>query len=81
MTESFKELNQHYDEASFPTFMLPKIQATGVNGLMIKGFGSPGLSNIECGAICFEIAKVDASFSTGFYIHNLAAHSIFEYGD
>jgi hypothetical protein len=48
---------------------------------MIKGFGSPGLSNIECGAINFEMAKVDASISTGFAIHNLAALSIYEYGD
>lgn len=74
-------MNKHYDQATFPSFMLPKIQATGVNGLLIKGYGSPGVSYLECGAINFEMGKVDASFSTGFAIHNAAAFSIYEYGD
>jgi alkylation response protein AidB-like acyl-CoA dehydrogenase len=81
MTDNNEELNKHWDEATFPTSMLPKIQATGINGLMIKGYGSPGLGYMDTGAINFEMGKVDASFSTGVTIHNAAALSIYEYGD
>ena len=81
MTDNNEELNKHWDEATFPTSMLAKIQATGINGLMIKGYGSPGLGYMDTGAINFEMGKVDASFSTGVTIHNAAALSIYEYGD
>lgn len=42
----------------------------GVNGYHIKDFGGAGLSNLEVGAVLYEMAKVDASIFTFLTVHN-----------
>ena len=37
---------------------------------MIKGYGSPGFTNLEMGAIAFELAKIDASIASFYTVHN-----------
>jgi glutaryl-CoA dehydrogenase len=62
--------------------MLEKISETGVNGLAAgPEYGGPGLSFHDMGAICYEMARRDASFSTGFYVHNLTIYTILLYGN
>jgi alkylation response protein AidB-like acyl-CoA dehydrogenase len=62
--------------------MLEKISETGVNGLTAgPEYGGPGLSFHDMGAICYEMARRDASFSTGFYVHNLTIYTILLYGN
>ena len=54
----------------FPFWIVPKMKALGVNGCQIKDFGGPGFTNLETGVISFEMAKIDASISTFFLVHN-----------
>lgn len=76
MEENYTELNKHYDASTFPMFMLEKIKPLGINGVTIKGNNSVGLSCLEGAVVSFEMAKKDASFVTGFTIHNLSVLTI-----
>ena len=71
MQENYTELNKHYDASTFPMFMLEKIKPLGISGMKAKGYGSAGLTCLEGAVATFEMAKMDASFVTGFTIHNL----------
>lgn len=46
------------------------MRALGVNGLHIKGFGSPEIGSVAAGAIVYEMSKIDASVATFFLVHN-----------
>jgi len=70
MESVYKDLIPYVDSASFPFFMIPKLQALGTCGLSIKGHGSPGCNILESGALIFEIAKKDMSIATFFLVHN-----------
>ena len=70
MDENYTEINKHVDATTFPFFMKDKIKALGINGLQIKGYGSPGLTTLESGCLNYEIAKRDGSVATFFLVHN-----------
>lgn len=53
-----------------PFWIIPKIQALGINGLTIKGHGGPGMTCLEMGAMAYELAKRDASVATFVLVHN-----------
>ena len=68
--EFYKDLLPHVEAATFPTWLPDKLKPLGINGLTIKGYGSPGLTTLESGASIYEIAKRDGSASTFFLVHN-----------
>jgi len=70
MEETYDDLIPYINRAEMPFFMIPKFQALGINGMLIKDHGGPGMTNLEAGAICFEIAKSDASVATFVLVHN-----------
>ena len=70
MDDIYKDLIPFVESSDFPHFIIPKIRELGINGLAIKDFGGPGLSQLEAGAIIMEIAKRDVSISTFFLVHN-----------
>ena len=47
-----------------PFWIIPKIQQLGINGFQIKDYGGVGFTNLESGAMYYEIAKHDASVSS-----------------
>lgn len=49
-----------------------------MNGCTIKDFGGPGFTNLETGAIAFEMAKVDGSISTFFLVHNAIGTAVID---
>jgi glutaryl-CoA dehydrogenase len=57
------------DETNFPFFLVEKSKDIGVAGLMIKGYGSPGLNNLDSASIYYEMAKRDGSFALFFLAH------------
>jgi glutaryl-CoA dehydrogenase len=69
MDENIQELNKHVDETNFPFFLVEKSKDIGVAGLMIKGYGSPGLNNLDSASIYYEMAKRDGSFALFFLAH------------
>lgn len=78
MEDNYKEITKHVGDTSFPEWIKEKIRALGVNGLQIKDFGGPGLSTLEAGAICYEMAKLDGSIATFFLVHNAIGMMVVE---
>ena len=70
MDDCYDQLEKHVEETSFPEWIVPKFKALGINGLNIKGYGSPGITTLESGSIIYELAKRDASIATFFLVHN-----------
>ena len=70
MEECYKDLLPHVEATTFPTWLPDKLKPLGINGLTIKGYGSPGLSTLEAAASIYEIAKRDGSASTFLLVHN-----------
>jgi len=63
-------LDPYYESATFPEWVLEYLRLLKINGLTIKGYGSPGLNTVEMGAIVFEIAKRDAGLASFMLVHN-----------
>lgn len=69
----------HYNNTSdFPHFVRQEIQNLGINGLQIKGYGSPEVNTLGAGAICYEMAKIDGSVATFFLVHNAIGMSVID---
>jgi len=57
---------------------LPALRALKIGGLGLEGYGCRGGSTLLDGFVQMEMARVDASFSTFFGVHNgLAMGSIY----
>ncbi len=63
-------LIDYTNKTEFPFELIPRIKELGINGYHIKEFGSPGLNSVEVGALCYELAKIDASIFTFLTVHN-----------
>ena len=72
------KLVPHIEAGSFPFWIIDKFKELKVNGLNIKGHGSPGLNTVEMGSIIFEIAKRDGSVATFFLVHNAIGMAVID---
>jgi len=72
------KLHPYIEETSFPRFAVDEIKKIGINGLQIKDFGSPGLSNLEAGSIMYEMNKQDGSIGMFFLVHNCLGMSVLD---
>jgi glutaryl-CoA dehydrogenase len=82
MQENYTRINEHINSTEFPFWIIPKIRELGINGGTIKGFGSAEMSDLEFGAIAFEMSKYDASLATFLIAQNgLGAATINACGD
>jgi len=70
MTEIYKDLLPYIESTEFPAWLPEKLRTLGINGLQINGYGSPGLTTLEAGAMCYELAKRDGSVATFLLVHN-----------
>ena len=70
MESVYKDLLPYVESTEFPEWFPDKIKPLGINGMLHKGYGSPGLTTLEAGAIAFELSKRDASAATFFMVHN-----------
>ena len=68
--DCYDRLEKHNEETSFPFWIIDKFREIKINGLNIKGYGSPELTTLESGSIIFELAKRDGSIATFFLVHN-----------
>ena len=60
----------YINKTEFPFEFIPLLRDLGINGYHIKDFGGPGLNSVEVGALCYEMAKIDASILTFITVHN-----------
>jgi alkylation response protein AidB-like acyl-CoA dehydrogenase len=70
MDEIVDRLEPYYESATFPDWVIEKLRALKINGLTIKGYGSPELNTVEMGSIIFEMAKRDAGLASFMLVHN-----------
>lgn len=76
--EMYKDLLPYIEKTEFPSWLPDKLRPLGINGLQIKGYGSPGVSTLEAGAICYELAKRDGSVATFFLVHNAIGMAVID---
>lgn len=70
------DLRQDVNDATMPFWLVPQIQQLGINGMQIAEYGGPGFSNLEAGAMYYELAKVDASVGTFVLVHNAIGNNV-----
>jgi len=78
MDEIDDKLAAHIEEGSMPFWVIDKFKELKINGLNIKGYGSPGLSTVEMGSVLFEIGKRDGSVGTFFLVHNAIGMAVID---
>lgn len=78
MSSIEKDLLPYIESTEFPAWLPDKIKPLGINGLQIKGYGSPGLSTLEAGAVVYEMAKMDGSVSTFVLVHNAIGMAVID---
>jgi glutaryl-CoA dehydrogenase len=75
-------INDHWERASFPAELVPKLAALHVAGTVIAGHGCPGMSRVAAGLVSRELARADGSVNTFFGVHSgLAMGTIAMCGD
>lgn len=78
MNQIVDRLDAYYESATFPMWVLDNFRQLGINGLTIKGYGSPGLNTVEMGAVIYEIAKRDASLASFMLVHNAIGMAVID---
>ena len=68
----------YIESTEFPAWLPEKLKLLGINGLQIKGYGSPGLTTLEAGACIYEIAKRDGSAATFLLVHNAIGMAVID---
>ena len=70
MADTYQDVIPYVNRCEMPFFLVPMIQKTGINGMVIKDHGGPGFSNLEAGVMYYEFAKSDSSIATFVLVHN-----------
>jgi len=70
MEQIYEDLIPFYNRAETPMHIFPMVKKLGINGFLIKGYGSAEFNNLEAGAVIYEMAKRDASISSSVLVHN-----------
>ena len=78
MDEIYPDLLPYIESSEFPPWLISKLKPLGINGLQIDGYGSPAVSTLEAGAICYELAKRDACVSSFFVVHNCIGMAVID---
>jgi glutaryl-CoA dehydrogenase len=70
-------INDYWERAEFPEFLVPRIAELGLAGGVIEDYGCPGMSATAAGLVSMEWARADGSIGTFFGVHsNLAMQAI-----
>src|SRR5260370_41820489 len=71
-------ITKYWADDAFPFEVLPALRDLNIGVLGLEGYGCRGGSTLLDGFVQMEMARVDASFSTFFGVHNgLAMGSIY----
>src|SRR6266852_4310341 len=63
-------ITKYWADDAFPFEVLPALRDLKIGGLGLEGYGCRGGSTLLDGFVQMEMARVDASFSTFFGVHN-----------
>src|SRR5262249_5584553 len=71
-------INDFWSRDAFPFELLPSIKELGIGGLGYEGYGCAGGRQKLVGGVGREVARIDASICTFFWVHSgLALGSIY----
>ena len=51
---------KHFDDATFPSELIPEIAEMGLLGSSLEGYGCAGLNGVSYGLICQELERCDS---------------------
>jgi glutaryl-CoA dehydrogenase len=72
---------EHFDEAKFPSELVPEIAAMGLLGSSLEGYGCAGLNAVSYGLICQELERCDSALRSFVSVQSsLCMHPIHAYG-
>jgi glutaryl-CoA dehydrogenase len=72
---------KHFDEAKFPSELVPEIAAMGLLGSSLEGYGCAGLNAVSYGLICQELERCDSALRSFVSVQSsLCMHPIHAYG-
>jgi glutaryl-CoA dehydrogenase len=72
---------KHFDEATFPSELIPEIADLGLLGCSLEGYGCAGLNAISYGLICQELERCDSGLRSFVSVQSsLAMYPIHAYG-
>jgi glutaryl-CoA dehydrogenase len=72
---------RHFDEAKFPSELVPEIAAMGLLGSSLEGYGCAGLNAVSYGLICQELERCDSGLRSFVSVQSsLCMYPIHAYG-
>jgi glutaryl-CoA dehydrogenase len=72
---------RHFDEAEFPSELVPEIAALGLLGSSLEGYGCAGLNAVSYGLICQELERCDSGLRSFVSVQSsLCMYPIHAYG-
>ena len=72
---------EHFDNATFPSELVPEIAAMGLLGSSIEGYGCAGLNSVSYGLICQEMERCDSGLRSFVSVQSsLCMYPIYTYG-
>ena len=72
---------RHFDNATFPSELIPEIAEMGLLGSSLEGYGCAGLNSVSYGLICQELERCDSGLRSFVSVQSsLAMYPIHAYG-
>ena len=72
---------KHFDDATFPSELVPEIAEMGLLGSDLEGYGCAGLNSVSYGLICQELERGDSGLRSFVSVQSsLAMYPIYSYG-
>ncbi|HWU37471.1 MAG TPA: acyl-CoA dehydrogenase family protein, partial [Candidatus Acidoferrum sp.] len=72
---------EHFDQATFPMHLIPRMAGMGLFGLHVEGFGCQKASPTVYGLVCQELGRGDSGLRALFSVQNsLVMYPIYAFG-
>ncbi len=72
---------EHFDRATFPMHLIPRMAEMGLFGLHVEGFGCQKASHTVYGLVCQELGRGDSGLRALFSVQNsLVMYPIYAFG-
>ena len=72
---------EHFDRATFPMHLIPRMAGMGLFGLHVEGFGCQKASHTVYGLVCQELGRGDSGLRALFSVQNsLVMYPIYAFG-
>jgi glutaryl-CoA dehydrogenase len=79
--ECLPVIADHFDKATFPMHLIPRMADLGLFGLHVAGYGCHKASHTIYGLVCRELGRCDSGLPAMFSVQNsLVMYPIHTYG-